>query len=92
MAYIDTDGIADPGGSRFHLNTLFLKASSQWRGSFILTLRPECSNILFITRVEIIYDEDDKAVTSGKAIRLMMELSDLETHQKKRRPDFPILE
>ena len=35
---------------------------------FILTLRPEYSNILFITRLEIIYDEDDKSVTSGNII------------------------
>lgn len=32
---------------------------------FLLTLRPEYSNILFVTRLEIIYDEDDKSITSG---------------------------
>jgi hypothetical protein len=35
---------------------------------FLLTLHPEHPKFLFVTRLEIVYDEDDKSVTSGNII------------------------
>ena len=35
---------------------------------FLLTLHPEHANFLFVTRLEIVYDEDNKSVTSSNII------------------------